>query len=31
MAAINAAFLFILNYLSAYENDIYNRRANRYD
>lgn len=31
MAAINAAFLFILNYLSAYEKNIYNRRTNRYD
>lgn len=31
MAAINAAFLFIINYLSAYENNIYNRRANKYD
>lgn len=31
MAAITAAFLFILNYLSVYENNIHNRRANRYD
>ena len=31
MAAITAAFLFILNYLSVYENNIYNRRTNRYD